>query len=43
MYLRNSENCLTCTVYVATIHRRNAGASLVEINETMSELLDNHV
>ena len=38
MYLVNPENCLNCTV---AKYRRNAGASLVEINERMSELLDN--
>ena len=28
---------------LCSIHRRNAGASLIEINERMSELLDNQV
>ena len=37
MQLLNAENCLSC------IHRRTAGASLAEINEGMSELLDNQV
>ena len=40
MYLLNPEESLTCAVY---IRRRKAGASLVEINEGMSELLDNQV
>ena len=35
-----AENCLTGTAY---IHKRNAGASMVEINEGMSELLDKQV
>ena len=40
MYLLNSEDHLICAVYV---HRRKAGTSLVEINQGMSELLDNCV
>ena len=35
MYLFNPEDCLSCTVY---IRRRNVGASLVEINEGMTEI-----
>ena len=38
MYLFNLEDCLSCTVYIGDI-----GASLIEINEGMSELLDKQV
>ena len=41
MYVRVvAENCFTYTVY---IHKRNPDANLIEINEGMSELLDNQV
>ena len=36
MYLLNPEDCLNCT---ASIHRRNVGASLVEVNEGLSEII----
>ena len=39
-YLLDPEDCLSCTV---AIHRKNVGASLVEINEGMSQLLDKQV
>ena len=35
-YANVSKNCLTCTVYIG-------GESLFEINERMSDLLDNQV
>ena len=40
MYLFNPEDCLSCSY---SIHRRNVSASLIEINEGKSELLDKQV
>ena len=40
VFLLNPEDCLSCTVYIC---RRNVGASLVEINKGMCELVDKQV
>ena len=39
MYIFNPEDCFE----LYSIHNRNVGVSLIEINEGMNELLDKHV